>query len=185
MIVSTLDNGAVEVLYPSPTVLRAATSGGGLIQNGNVDAEIEKWKAAGLDTNIASRFIKALAFGGCTTAEILGLITDKDVKGVSPELVGEVPFDRYFRNAWRRRKNGGPIWIDLEEARRMQARYILDAKAIITKRYEADAMLGHNYAAMRYGMAKDFDPISFGRKINSVRSWQELKLVWPEELRDI
>lgn len=177
MIVSTV-NGGVSITIPAPSFLRYATNGGGRILPSQMDEQIWRWTQAGIPESVAHRHVRAMAFGGCTTAEALGIIRDKDVKGTGIEIWHRMP-DRYFRSAWRRKPEGGPFWIDMEEARKIQAANILAERNRILQAYEADAMLGHNYAAVMYGKAKDFDAASYGRVLNAAKSWQELKSMRP------
>lgn len=85
---------------------------------------------AGHTVNAARRHIHAMTFGGLTTAEALGLIRDRDCAGfgTAADLIetDEVP-DKWFRNAWRRSHNGGPISISMPVARRIHYRKITDA----------------------------------------------------------
>jgi hypothetical protein len=70
--------------------------------------------------DIATRFIEALAYGGLTEDEARELIAEKDVPSFyqSYEIMdsSELPQDRMHRNAWRRSRNGGPIYVDALKA---------------------------------------------------------------------
>lgn len=84
---------------------------------------------------LAERWVSALCKGGLSYFEAIELIAKKDVPNFScaPTIVenSEVPNDRWFRDAWRRSKNGGPIWIDIDKARAIHREHI--AKAYIQK----------------------------------------------------
>ena len=93
--------------------------------------QIERQIAAGHDADAARRFVIAMQFGGCSTAEAYGIIRDRDCAhlGTGCELwdVKDIPTDRTYRDAWRRSHNGGPIWLDerlaqaIDERRAWQA----------------------------------------------------------------
>ena len=101
-------------------------SGGrwGSMPRGYVDIQIERQIAAGHEEYAARRFAHAMAFGGCTDAEALAIIRDRDAghRGTAHDLVdmSEVPTDRWFRDCWRRSHNGGPIYVHMTMARRIQ-----------------------------------------------------------------
>ena len=76
---------------------------------------------AGIKKDHAIAFAKAITFGGVPEREVYELVKDRDCArfGTLHELqdTDELPFDRWFRDAWRRSANGGPIGIDLEKAK--------------------------------------------------------------------
>lgn len=81
---------------------------------------------------LAKEWVEALAFGGLDERAAVALIGQVTAPPYASAMelvdVAEVPDDRTHRDAWRRSKNGGPIWIDekiaqrIDEAR-MWARY--------------------------------------------------------------
>ena len=77
------------------------------------------------------RFVMAMQFGGCTDAEAYELMRDRFCahhgSGIELWDVGDVPQDRWFRDAWVRSHNGGPIDVSLRKARSIQFRRINDA----------------------------------------------------------
>lgn len=70
---------------------------------------------------LAERWVNALHTGGLSEIKAVRLIVEKDMTawGLAPEIVDvdDIPNDRRHRNAWRRSRNGGPIWIDDDKAR--------------------------------------------------------------------
>lgn len=80
----------------------------------------KRWRPDRSDREeLARRFIDALDKGGLDEREAVSLIIDKDAPAWSTahEIVdvADLPPGTY-RNAWRRSKNGGPIWIDEAKA---------------------------------------------------------------------
>ncbi len=143
---------------------------------GEIDAQIE----AGFPEDATRRFIRALAFGGCTTAEALAIIRDRDVERGSTAIelwdVDELP-DRWFRNAWRRSHNGGPIVIDLEKARPLQAAHIVRA---VTKFNKRTHPLLERFRKAPQAVSPDWDRLYL--RINKAHDEPSLRAVWPEEL---
>lgn len=120
-ILYTRHDGGVSLCTPAPDIM-AWMSCGGYWRGRDVDLEeqVERSIAAGHCERAVRRFIKVLEAGGCTTAECYEIIRDRDCGhlGTAFELVQpyELP-DRWFRNAWRRGHNGGPIEVDMPAAR--------------------------------------------------------------------
>ena len=115
--------------------------------------------------------------GGCTTAQAFEIIRDRDCGhlGTGHELwsAADLP-DRWFRNAWRRSHNGGPISIDMDKAREIQFSRIRHAV-----KAEND---------LRREQLRRFSKpvrVSFGRladRIHKADSPRELRRIWPQEL---
>lgn len=129
-IVYTRPDGCVSVCAPSLTALRYMTHGGGRwngFDPGFLDRQIEAQSQYGVGERAARAFVRAMQYGGCTDAEAYGLMRDRFCAhlGTGCELWArdEIP-DRWFRNAWRRSPNGGPIRIDMHMARKLQFRHI-------------------------------------------------------------
>lgn len=124
-IVYNAFKGNIEVCHPSPQIFAIMSHGGwwDLAPRGFVDRQIERQVSSGIDPDHAARFAKAVAFGGVTEAETWGIIKDRDCArhGDLHEVqrLEELP-GRWFRDAWRRGRNGGPIGVDLEKARHVQ-----------------------------------------------------------------
>jgi CHAT domain-containing protein len=130
-IVYTRPDGGVSVCAPSLTALRYMTGGGGRwdgFPRGFLDRQIAKQSEECGERN-AHRFVMAMQFGGCTDAEAYELMRDRFCAhlGTGIELwdVADVPKDRWFRDAWVRSHNGGPINIDLPKAKAIQFRKII------------------------------------------------------------
>jgi hypothetical protein len=121
-LVYTRHDGGVSICAPSLTALAYMTGGGGRWD------DIIRWDREFLDRQIAAqakdsvgewaaaRFVRAMQFGGLTTAEAYGIVRDRFCAhlGTGCELwdVEDVPTGRRYRNAWRRSHNGGPIFLD-------------------------------------------------------------------------
>lgn len=91
---------------------------------GYMDAQIERQIKDGIDPDHARAFARAVAFGGKTEAEVFAILRDRDCArhGTLHEVIDkdELPQDRWFRNAWRRSSNGGPVSISLLLAQPLQ-----------------------------------------------------------------
>ncbi len=143
---------------------------------GVIDRQIASMVNRGVHENAAHRYAKAMMFGGCTTAEALEIIRDRDCAhlGTAIELwdVDDVPSDRWFRDAWRRSHNGGPISVNLELARPIQWRHI---KRTLVDRNEKrdDDMLS----------PIEIDLEKIKTRIKQAREENELRAIWPKELQ--
>lgn len=121
-IVYTRPDGGVSVCAPSLTAMAYMTGGGGRwngFPRGFLDRQIAK-QAEEADEWVAARFVRAMQFGGLSTAEAYAVMRDRFCAhlGTGHELwhTEDVPTDRTYRNAWRRSHNGGPIIIDERKA---------------------------------------------------------------------
>ena len=123
-ILYTCERHNVSICHPAPSCLALLQAGGlwGKMTRGEREAKVEDQRLAGHAESIAVRFIDALAFGGKTESEALEIIRDRDAAhGTAHELIDPVTLsDRWFRDAWRRAPTGGPIYIDIAEARKIQ-----------------------------------------------------------------
>ena len=106
------------------------TGGGGrwdaeirFLPRGFMDRQIAAQARHGVGERAAARFVRAMQWGGLTTAEAYAVMRDRFCAhlGTGCELwdVGDVPTDRRYRDAWRRSHNGGPIVIDTRKAMEM------------------------------------------------------------------
>lgn len=173
VILYTTPDGRVELCAPAPECLRYLCSGGyyrdtsrGALQRA-VEWEVER----GRDEYEAARFVAALAFGGHTEAEAYGLIRDKDCarRGTAFDVTGELP-DRWFRDAWRRSHNGGPISLDLRACRSIQLRRIRQHVA------------GVRQAALEDVDAEEWD-VPWGRikdRLRAAADVDDVRRVWVE-----
>lgn len=173
--------GGVRVTTPTPEVMAILTCGGaGRLAMGPRDWEIFKLVKDGLDEDVAARWVDALKRGGHTTATAYGLIRDKDVPrdATGVELWGAVPSDRWFRDAWRRRPKGGPIFVDIEPARQIQFGHIVSARHSGLQEAERSLYGGNRAAAL-----KEMDMDFWRERVIAARSVPELRSIWPEELQ--
>ena len=177
-IVYSSFKGGVEVCHPSPEIFAIMSHGGwwDLAPRGFVDAQIERQISSGIDRDHATRFAKAVAFGGVTESEIWGIIKDRDCArhGTLHELIdiSELP-DRWFRDAWRRSANGGPVGVDLAKARNIQWGKIVDAVSQENKRRHLD-LLGPAPIKLR--------KMTYQNAIRHARDDEELRRIWPQNL---
>lgn len=161
-------DGGVSICYPARACLRALTGGGcwANFTRGFIDVQVERQIARGISTSVALRFARAMVSGGCTDAEALAIIRDRDcAQGIAHELVDpyvDLP-DRWFRNAWRRSHNGGTIYVHMPTARNIQFDRI--RRAAETAR--ADLQIERWRERVRRAMSPD-----------------ELARVWPAALRE-
>lgn len=177
-IVYTRFDGGVSICCPAPSEISGMTNGGcQWWQNqprGFLETQIERKIAAGISCDAAVRHAKAALSGGCTTAEALEIIRDVDCSrhGTAIELwdLDDVPPDRWFRDAWKRSQNGGPISINLKLAKPIQFKRAREFVEGENRRRsdELDSM----------GLI-DVDWDRFRTLVRSARDEQDLKAVWP------
>lgn len=166
-IIYTRPDGGVSICCLAKEIIAAMSTGGyfGEMARGEFDAKVDEQVRSGRPEWLAVRFIEALAWGGLTTAEALGVVRDRDCApyGTGCELwdVGDLPGDRWFRNAWRRSANGGPINIDMKAARKIQI-------GRIRKFAEAQKI------DLRLSLWRE--------RIRSAETPEHLKAVWPKVL---
>lgn len=168
-IVYTRPDGGVNVCTPSATALRFMTNGGGrwgTPPRGFLDRQIVAQSAHGVGERNAHRFVMAMHAGGCTEAIAMDIMRDRFCShlGTACELVDAVPTDRWFRDAWRRSHNGGPICVAMPVARDIQLRRIEAA----AKRSKASIQMPRWRVAVR-----------------RAQSPEELRALWPERLRSV
>lgn len=180
-ILCTERDGRVSIICPAAQCIRELHDG---VPQGRErrDRQIAQRIRDGISEWIAVRWVDALINGGNTEAEALGLILDKDkpVGSTAHEALNywELPTDRWFRNAWRRGHNGGPIWVDLGEAKTVQM------AAIMTRTLGAEkhaASLGDLATWSRVSRIKDKWSV-YDTKIKAAREVEDLRRIWPEEL---
>jgi hypothetical protein len=165
-IVYTRRDGCVSVCAPSLTALRYMTGGGGRWDGhdpGFLDRQLVEQSKYGVGERNARAFIHAMQFGGCTEAEGYGIMRDRFCAhlGSGCELwrKDDIPADRWFRDAWRRSHNGGPIYTSMSVARKIQM-----------KRLRACA--DRNRLELRFSFWRE--------RIRRAETSEALKAVWPK-----
>jgi len=158
------------------------TGGGGRwdgFSRGVLDRQIAKQAEESGERN-AHRFVTPMQFGGCTGAETYELMRDRFCahQGTGIELwdVGDVPLDRWFRDAWVRSHNGGPIDISLSKARGIQFRWITHAIDQENARRRTDINLFDRPIQPDWSVLRD--------AIRRADDIGDLRRVWPEVLGD-
>lgn len=117
-ILYTRFDGGVSICQPAPQIIRAMGMGGIWINptRGFIETQVARKIARGVIPDAARRLCQVLAFGGAPTSYAWEIIRDADCGhlGVAHELIdiSEILTDRTYRDAWRRSRNGGPIWVD-------------------------------------------------------------------------
>lgn len=120
-ILYTRHDGGVSICTPAPECLAWMGCGGYWTGRGiDLDEQIERAVVAGHSRSASIRYVRAMDRGACTTAEAYDIIRDRDCGhlGTAFDLISASSLpDRWFRDAWRRGHNGGPIEIDMPAAR--------------------------------------------------------------------
>ncbi len=115
-VVATNPDSSVAIIVPSPRCVAVLKVGGARLQR---DWEIEKLIRSGMSQPLAEQWIDGLMRGGYDERAAVALIGEfsrsPDMTALAVVDASELP-DRKFRPWWRRSQNGGPIWIDEEEA---------------------------------------------------------------------
>jgi hypothetical protein len=162
VIIYTDPGGTVTICHLPKEVLAAMQNGGFCDQSQSfMDEQIERQIAAGLPEFAVRRYVKAAAFGGLTEAEAFEVLRDRDcANGTAHERVkpSDLP-DRWFRYAWQRSHNGGPIVIDMKKAKRIQMNHL--------KRFAEVKRLDLQWARWRERVRRAETPLA-------------LKHVWPD-----
>lgn len=182
VLLFTNRDGGVGTCAPEAMEVRDLSAGGRFgtaPARGVLDREIEKHVAGEIKADVARRYIHALQFGGLTEAYALEHISDKDVGdlGTAVEKVwlSDLP-SMWFRPAWRRSKNGGPISIDLDHARQVQWSHIASHVMAENKRRMLDL-----FGKPQIDVERLRDRI--GSLIQTADDEDDLRLIWPEELQ--
>lgn len=180
-IVSTRPDGGVSITYPTDEIMAIFTLGGapdGYFGRIDWDGQIASYVKRGIREVTAVKWVRSLINGGLTTAEAYELIRDRDT---APDWTGkelwdraDIPADRWYRNAWHRSHNGGPIDISLSLARSIQFREIKNAVACENKRRESDLDL--------FDIPVACDLAVFRERIRKASDEIELRHIWPKEL---
>lgn len=147
-IVYTRHDGGVNICTPTDEIISWMSCGGmwDSQPRGFAEIQIERMIEAGVRKDTARKYAHAVQFGGCTTAEALEIIRDRDcIGGIAHELSDDIPTDRWFRDAWRRSHNGGPIYVDIEKAKTVQIAHIAKAIREENKRRERELLAPFDY----------------------------------------
>jgi hypothetical protein len=137
----------------------------------------ELQKGANVTQDAAWKFVKAMQWGGLTTAETWPVFAAHDCErfGHDVQLLryDELP-DRWFRNAWTRKgSNSGLPYVDLELARPIQWKRIHSAVSRENKRRAADL-----FGAPEIKLNK----AHYQAAIKNARDAEELRKVWEPSL---
>lgn len=188
-IVLTRPDGCVSIVCPSESAIRWMGSGGRWphATRGWLGQQIERQIMAGHNADVSRRHVVAMMFGGLTSAEALGLIRDRDCahRGTGIELwdYSQVWSDRWFRDAWRRAEDGGPIWIDLPTARDIQRKRIKGAVDQWNKMAAEDEESAFFAGRMTNGPALiEFDRQRIRDALLRAETPDAVKRVWPDDL---
>lgn len=174
----TAYEGGVSTCHPANDIISVMSCGGywNDYPRGFVDEQVERQIRDGIDPDHAHRYARAVAFGGCSESEAWSIIRDRDCArfGTHHELIkfSDLP-DGWFRDAWSRGHNGGPIFIDMVKARNIQWRKISFAVREENKSRELDL-----FGRPLISLPKD----EYRSLIMRARDEDELKKIWPEEL---
>lgn len=176
-IVYTRHDGGVSITTPTEQAMLAMQLGGlwDDLPRGVIDRQIAAQIESGISPDHARRFAYAIAFGGCSRAEAFDIIKDRDCArhGHGFTIVGtdEIPYDRWFRNAWRQNNNSGGIYIDLEAARLVHwERLVIAASETNLRRSRALRPAPQiNIEVLRTAVENAADA-------------QELRRIWPKEI---
>jgi len=177
LVLNRFEDGGVTVVAAGDGFHHIMGGGiGWTYRRGDMDEYIARDVKAGIDPDHARRFRHAVAFGGMTYAETWAVCRDRDWArvGTAFDLIERDDFpDRWFRNAWRRSPNGGPIWIDLAGAQRIQFARIAKAVRDENERRALDLFGKPEFS---------FAPDVWRRAVAAARDEHELRHVWPEEI---
>jgi hypothetical protein len=161
-ILCTKEDGGVAVIWPTHYAY-ARTTGGGLQLPYPRQICIDNLVRNGRRPSFAKRWVDSALSGGMTDAEFYAAIIEKDMpkNWSAPELIDLAPKDRWFRDAWQRSHNGGPISIDLHRAKRVQAAHVRAA------------------CKSTDPLSEDLDPFPFIHRIKLARDLAELRSIHP------
>jgi hypothetical protein len=183
-LVYTRHEGGVSVCFPTTEAMRIMTGRGGYwdeYPRSFLDELVYRKSSPGLQRghhiteDAAWRFIRAMQYGGLSTGDAYEVIADHDCSrfGHLVELqdTDDLP-DRWFRDTWRRSRNGGPPVVDLEKARTIQLGKI---KAAVTALNKPRLALGRKPSVPNW--------LTIGKAIRHATDENELRRVWPQSIR--
>ncbi|NBW13546.1 MAG: hypothetical protein EBR82_36625 [Caulobacteraceae bacterium] len=175
------DHG-VSVGCPAENCISAMVHGGfwDLMLRGFVDEQVHRQVLGGISESDAVRFAKAIAFGGLTQAEAYEVICGRDCNhlGYNIDIVSasDIPSDRWFRNAWKRSPNGGPVSIDLEKAKPIHWDRLMVAVTAENdqreKAYERRPLIKPAWETIRGA-------------VRHARDADELRKIWPDGMEQV
>ena len=178
IVYTRVEDGGVTIRCPTDDVVRWMGAGGLWAHEprGFVDCQIERRIGDGHAPDIARRFVHALAFGGLSEGESLAVIRDVVLGRIAGEFwdVSDIPSDRWFRDAWCRSHNGGPIMVDLAKAKPIQFRRIKAVVDLENSRRRFDLERFDDVIEPKWGALRD--------RIHKAECAESLKHVWPDEL---
>jgi hypothetical protein len=183
-LVYTRHEGGVSVCFPTTEAMRTMTGRGGywdghpryfLDELVYRKTSPELQKGHHITEDAAWRFIRAMQYGGLSTGEAYEVFSEHDCSrfGHTIDLqdTDDLP-DRWFRDAWRRSRNGGPPVVDLEKARLIQLDKI---KAAVTEFNKPRLALGRKPTVPNWW--------TIGKAIRHATDENELRRVWPQSIR--
>lgn len=176
-LVHTRPDKGISITYADPHAWRALTCGGGFLTRiGRTFEDCYRWAMiAGRDPEETTRWLLALEHGAHSEAEAWDLIRKRSVPKDHTQVelwpVSEISTDRWFRSAWRRSQNGGPIVIAAEPARDQQKRRIGAALDRVNRRRRMLWLpkIKPDFDRLRAALQRATEP-------------EEIRAVWPEEL---
>lgn len=180
-IYTRVDGGVTEC-YPDPNCIEAMRMGGWWDQYPEhvVKDQVRRQMEDGISRHAAQRFFDALGDGGLSHMEAVDTILQRDCAhlgyGLEQWHISQLPKDQWFRDAWTRSHNGGPISISLKKARQVQFRHIRRALRAKERRLRASVY------AVDDSVSIDLDAIR--KSILHAEDVEELRAIWPEELKE-
>lgn len=181
VVVYTLPADAgVAICLPSQEFIDRMAHGGNFAGAPHwfIPEQIRRHTAAGHQPDAVCRFLGALQYGGLLPEEAFEVIRDWSCAHLGTAIetwnLDELPKDRWFRNAWKRSANGGPITIDVRKARPVQWRHI---RRIAQK---INAARADDFEEWGDPIEVDWEGIR--ARIKRARDEDELRAVWPDVL---
>lgn len=125
IIYNRKNDGGVSVCEPSARALWHLQNGGRWphAPRGWLQEQIDRQIADNIPASVARTFVNGMMWGGMTEFDAWTTIVQRDCErhgNVIDIIAADDLPDRWFRDAWYRSPNGGPIGIDLPKARVIQ-----------------------------------------------------------------
>lgn len=124
-ILATRSDSGVIVVCPSEWGISALMNGGAWADCHPMFWMVQFNRMIRRGVRPAAAYLYAITMmtGGVSRREAIEIIAARDCehRGTAIEIVdlSDIPVDRTYRNAWRRSRNGGPIWIDEDIAQQI------------------------------------------------------------------